>query len=153
MTTSRRRSPLKRLRGIYFEPDSTRIYPNSSLLCHVIGFTDFTGEGVQGVEKSMNPYLEGHDGYRYITRDGRGRSWSSTAGIEQAARNGYNVHLTIDLGLQAIVERELDAAIKKYTPEKATIILMRPKTGEIVAMASRPHFDYQRAGDAPIPSR
>ena len=131
----------QKLRGIYFEPDSTRIYPNSSMLCHVIGFTDFTGQGVQGVEKSMNPYLEGHDGYRYITHDRTGAELVQHRGIEQAPKNGYNVHLTIDMGLQAIVEREMDAAIKKYTPEKATIILMRPKTGEIVAMASRPHFD------------
>ncbi len=134
--------------GIYFEPDSTRIYPNSSMLCHVIGFTDFTGQGVQGVEKSMDAYLEGHDGYRYITHDRTGAELVQHRGIEQAAKDGYNVRLTIDMGLQAIVEKELDAAVKKYTPEKATIILMRPKTGEIVAMASRPHFDLNERASA-----
>lgn len=136
------------VRGIYFEPDSTRIYPNSSMLCHVIGFTDFTGQGVQGVEKSMDAYLQGHDGYRYITHDRTGAELVQHRGIEQTPKNGYNVHLTIDMGLQAIVEKELDAAIKKYTPEKATIILMRPKTGEIVAMASRPHFDINERATA-----
>ena len=127
--------------GIYFEPDSTRIYPNGSLLCHVVGFTDYEGQGIQGIEKSMNQYLEGHPGYRYITRDRSGAELVQHRGLEQEARNGYNVQLTIDLGLQSIVERELDAAVKKYAPETATIILMRPKTGEIVAMASRPYFD------------
>ena len=127
--------------GVYFEPDSTRIYPNGSLLCHVVGFTDYEGHGIQGVEKSMNQYLEGHPGYRYITRDRSGAELVQHRGLEQEARNGYNVQLTIDLGLQTIVERELDAAVRKYAPETATVILMRPKTGEIVAMASRPFFD------------
>ncbi len=131
----------RKLRGIYFEPDSTRIYPNGSLLCHVVGFTDFNGQGIQGVEKSMNRYLEGHPGYRYITRDRSGTELVQHRGVEQEARNGSNVQLTIDLGLQTIVERELDAAVKKYAPETATAIFMRPKTGEIVAMASRPYFD------------
>ena len=127
--------------GIYFEPDATRIYPNGSLLCHVVGFTDYEGHGIQGIEKSMNQYLEGRPGYRYITRDRSGAELVQHRGLEQEARNGYNVQLTIDLGLQSIVERELDAAVKKYAPETATVILMRPKTGEIVAMASRPYYD------------
>ena len=134
--------------GIYFEPDSTRIYPNGSLLCHVVGFTDYEGHGIQGIEKSMNQYLEGHSGYRYITRDRAGGELVQHRGLEQEARNGYNVQLTIDLGLQSIVEKELDAAVKKYAPETATAILMRPKTGEIVAMASRPYFDINERAKA-----
>ena len=134
--------------GVYFEPDSTRIYPNGSLLCHVVGFTDFEGHGIQGVEKSMDQYLEGRPGYRYITRDRSGAELVQNRGLEQEAHNGYNIQLTIDLGLQSIVERELDAAVKKYAPETATVILMRPKTGEIVAMASRPYFDINERGHA-----
>ena len=53
------------LRGIYFERDSTRIYPNGSMLCHVIGFTDFDHRGIQGVESSMEEYLHGQDGYPF----------------------------------------------------------------------------------------
>lgn len=131
----------QKLSGVYLEPDSTRVYPDGSLLCHVVGFTDFDGSGIQGIEKSMNRYLEGHSGYRYITRNRAGQELVQYRGLEQAAHDGYNVNLTIDIGLQNIVEKELDAAVKKYTPENATAILMRPKTGEIVAMASRPYFD------------
>jgi stage V sporulation protein D (sporulation-specific penicillin-binding protein) len=50
------------LRGIYFERDSTRSYPNGSMLCHVVGFTDFNHHGIQGVECSMEDYLHGQDG-------------------------------------------------------------------------------------------
>ena len=138
----------RKLHGIYFEPDSARIYPNGSLLCHVVGFTDFNGEGIQGIEKSMNRYLEAHPGYRYITRDRSGAELAQHRGLEQEARNGNNIQLTIDLGLQTIVEKELDAAVKKYAPETATAILMRPKTGEILAMASRPYFDINERAKA-----
>ncbi len=138
----------RKAQGIYFEPDSTRVYPNGSLLCHVVGFTDFEGHGIQGIEKSMNRYLEGQPGYRYITRDRAGAELVQHRGLEQEPRNGCNVQLTIDLGLQSIVERELDAAVKKYAPETATAILMRPRTGEILAMANRPYFDINERAKA-----
>lgn len=138
----------QKLRGVYFEPDSTRIYPNGSLLCHVVGFTDVDGHGIQGIEKSMDRYLEGHAGYRYITRNRAGVELVQHRGLEQEARDGNNVQLTIDLGLQSIVEHELDAAVKRYAPETATAILMRPRTGEILAMASRPYFDINERATA-----
>src|SRR6202171_860948 len=138
------------LRGIYFERNSTRIYPNGSMLCHVIGFTDFEHRGIQGVESSMEEYLHGQDGYRYIEHNRAGQEMVFYRGQERTPRNGYNVRLTIDLNLQNIVENEIDAAMREYTPQKATIILMRPQTGEILAMANRPNFDLNlRAGAKP----
>jgi cell division protein FtsI/penicillin-binding protein 2 len=136
------------LRGIYFERDSTRIYPNGSMLCHVIGFTDFEHRGIQGVESSMEEYLHGQDGYRYIEHNRAGQEIVLYRGQERTPRNGYQVHLTIDLNLQNIVENEIDAAMREYTPQKATIILMRPQTGEILAMANRPNFDLNLRSEA-----
>ena len=136
------------LRGIYFEHDATRIYPNGSMLCHVIGFTDFEHHGIQGVEASMEEYLHGQDGYRYIEHNRAGQEIVLYRGQERAARNGYQIHLTVDLHLQNIVENEIDAAMCEYTPTKATIILMRPQTGEILAMANRPHFDLNLRSQA-----
>ena len=136
------------LRGICFERDSARVYPNGSMLCHVIGFTDFEHRGIQGVESSMEEYLHGQDGYRYIERNRAGQEIVLYRGQERAPRNGYQVHLTIDLNLQNIVENEIDAAMHEYTPQKATIILMRPQTGEILAMANRPNFDLNLRAEA-----
>jgi cell division protein FtsI (penicillin-binding protein 3)/stage V sporulation protein D (sporulation-specific penicillin-binding protein) len=136
------------LRGIYFEHDATRIYPNGSMLCHVIGFTDFDHHGIQGVEASMEEYLHGQDGYRFIEHNRAGEEIVPYRGQERAPRNGYEVHLTVDLGLQNIVENEIDAAMQQYSPQKATIILMRPQTGEILAMANRPHFDLNLRSEA-----
>src|SRR5437879_3912126 len=136
------------LRGIYFEHDATRVYPNGSMLCHVIGFTDFDHRGIQGVEASMEEYLHGQDGYRYIEHNCAGQEIVLYRGQERAPRNGYQVHLTVDLNLQNIVENEIDSAMREYTPQKATIILMRPQTGEILAMANRPNFDLNLRADA-----
>jgi cell division protein FtsI (penicillin-binding protein 3) len=136
------------LRGVYFERDSARVYPNGSMLCHVIGFTDFDHRGIQGVEASMEEYLHGQDGYRYVEHNRAGQEMVLYRGQERAPRNGYRVHLTVDLNLQNIVENEIDAAVREYSPKKATIILMRPQTGEILAMANRPNFDLNLRSQA-----
>ncbi|MFN2541677.1 MAG: peptidoglycan D,D-transpeptidase FtsI family protein [Chthoniobacterales bacterium] len=136
------------LRGIYFEHDAARIYPNGAMLCHVIGFTDFDHHGLAGVEASMEEYLRGQDGYRYIEHNRAGQEMVLYRGQERVARDGYQIHLTVDLHLQSIVEKEIDAAMREYSPRKATIILMRPQTGEILAMANRPRFDLNKRSDA-----
>jgi cell division protein FtsI (penicillin-binding protein 3)/stage V sporulation protein D (sporulation-specific penicillin-binding protein) len=147
-TALREKLRAQNLRGIYFERDSTRIYPNGTMLCHVIGFTDFDHRGIQGVESSMEEYLHGQDGYRFIEHNRAGQEMVLYRGQERTPRNGYQVHLTVDLNLQNIVENEIDAAMREYTPQKATIILMRPQTGEILAMANRPAFDLNERADA-----
>jgi cell division protein FtsI/penicillin-binding protein 2 len=138
----------RNLRGVYLEHDTTRLYPNGSMLCHVIGFTDFEHHGIQGVEGSMEEYLHGQDGYRFVEHNRVGQEIVPYRGQERASRNGYQVHLTVDLSLQNIVENEIDAAVQEYTPQKATIILMRPRTGEILAMANRPNFDLNLRSEA-----
>src|SRR6202140_738780 len=147
-TALREKLRAQNLRGIYFERDSTRIYPNGSMLCHVIGFTDFDHRWIQGVESSMEEYLHGQDGYRFIEHNRAGQEMVLYRGQERTPRNGYQVHLTVDLNLQNIVENEIDSAMREYTPQKATIILMRPETGEILAMANRPNFDLNLRADA-----
>ena len=136
------------LRGISFEQDFSRIYPNGSMLCHVIGYMDHTHQGVDGIEKSMNDFLRGYDGFRITEKALNGMEIVMYRGQERAARAGSDVHLTIDMGLQNIVETELDAAVKQYHPKSAVVILMNPSTGEILALANRPNFDLNNFVDA-----
>ncbi|HEX5177440.1 MAG TPA: penicillin-binding protein 2, partial [Chthoniobacteraceae bacterium] len=131
----------KRLRGFSFEPDNARIYPNGSMLCHVIGFVNSNNVGVDGIERSCEQYLAGNDGFRYIEHDRTGRELVPYRGQERPPRDGFNVRLTIDMAVQQIVEQELDAAVKQFRPKMAVGIVMRPQTGEILAMANRPNFD------------
>ncbi|MEP6809206.1 MAG: penicillin-binding protein 2 [Chthoniobacterales bacterium] len=138
----------KHLNGIEFFPDSVRNYPNGQMLCHVIGFTDSEHKGIQGVEGSQESYLHGQDGFRFIERNRAGVELVTYRGQELSPQDGYRVNLTVDLNLQNIVENEIDAAMREYEPEKATIILMRPETGEILAMANRPAFDLNERSTA-----
>jgi len=137
-----------KLQGIHCEHDAKRIYPNGSMLCHVIGFTDFDHRGIQGVEASMEEYLHGQDGYRFIEHNRAGDEIVPYRGQERPPRDGYQIHLTVDLGLQNIVENEIDAAMQQYSPQTAKIILMRPQTGEILAIANRPNFDLNLRSQA-----
>jgi cell division protein FtsI (penicillin-binding protein 3)/stage V sporulation protein D (sporulation-specific penicillin-binding protein) len=143
----------KNLRGLYFYTNTSRTYPNGPMLSHVIGFLarkdpeDEHVSGVEGVERSLDRYLCGIDGFRHIERDRTGKEVVIYRGQEQAPRHGLNVQLTIDMGLQAILEAEMDAAFKEYRPETCTGILVDPKTGEILALANRPHFDLNNLND------
>ena len=142
-----KRLAVRSLRGIYFEPDATRIYPNGKMLCHVIGFMNSEHKGVQGIEGTMDDYLRGHEGFRYTERDRTGKEIVPYRGQERASRDGCNVRLTVDMAIQNIVENELEAACAQFKPKMATVIIMRPRTGEILAMANRPNFDLNEVGD------
>jgi len=135
------RLAVRSIRGISFEQDEDRIYPNGTMACHVVGFMNSDHQGVSGIEAQEDQYLRGHEGFRYTERDRFGKELVAYRGEERAPRDGYNVRLTIDLNLQNIVETELDAACKEFKPKKAIAIMMRPQTGEILAMANRPDFD------------
>jgi cell division protein FtsI/penicillin-binding protein 2 len=143
----------QKLRGVRFEPDSERVYPNGQMLCHVVGYVNSDNSGVEGIERNLEEYLRGHDGYRYIERDRTGRELVPYRGQERAPRDGHHVRLTIDMAIQQIVESELDAAVKQYRPKMATCILMRPQTGEILALANRPNFDLNSIEQSTMEAR
>ncbi|MDB6156260.1 MAG: spoVD 1 [Chthoniobacteraceae bacterium] len=142
-----------KLRGIHFEPDSERRYPNGEMLCHVVGYVNNYNTGVEGIERNLDAYLRGHAGFRSVERDRTGKELVAYRGQERAPRNGFTVRLTIDMGLQQIVEAELDAACKQFRPKMACVILMRPQTGEILALANRPNFDPNVIEDSPEAAR
>jgi len=131
------------VRGIYTEPESRRVYPNNEVLCHVLGFV---AEENEGIERSMDKWMRGNNGFRYIERDRTGKEIVPYRGQERSARDGYNVRLTINMRIQHIVEAELEELFRQYKPEFATAILMDPKTGRILAMANRPCFNPNDLG-------
>jgi cell division protein FtsI/penicillin-binding protein 2 len=139
------RLSVRSIRGITFQQDAQRIYPNGTMACHVVGYVNAEHNGV-GIEAQEDKYLTGHDGFRYTERDRSGQELVAYRGEEHAPQDGYNVRLTIDMNLQNVIETELDAACKQYKPKKAICILMRPQTGEILAMADRPSFDPNDVG-------
>ena len=136
------------VRGVIFEPDVSRSYPNDELLSHVIGYTDQDGVGKQGIERTMERHLKGESGYRQTERDRFGRELAEYRALEQPARDGDDVVLTVDIRLQAIVEAELEEAYQRLQPAMATAVMLNPCTGEVLAMASRPTFDPNDPGES-----
>lgn len=142
-----------RARGIFFEDQYQRVYPNGPLGCHVIGFVDAQHRGVQGIEATMDTYLNGRAGYEIIERDRKGRELRAWRHEALGPRDGLTVRLTLDQVVQHVVDTELDRAMEKHRPHAGMVIVSRPRTGEILAMASRPHFDPNQPGAVPADAR
>lgn len=131
----------RELGGLYLRRGERRYYPSPLSLTQVVGYVDEEGKGLSGIEKVFDAKMQGRDGYRYCERDRRRLEIHAYRGLQVEPVPGKDVYLSIDMGVQSIVERELDAVIDKFRPEKVTIIFMDPTTSEVLAMASRPHFD------------
>ncbi len=136
--------------GIYVDEDTKRFYPNSNLAAHVIGFTNIDNDGLDGVEKMMEKYLKGVDGKILSEVDASGVELSM--GQEQfiQPQDGNDVVLTIDETIQYFAEKTLEKAIADNNVlNGATAIVMDPRNGEILALASKPDFDLNNPRAAP----
>ena len=144
------------IQGFEFQNSIKRWYTAPNLATHLLGFTGEIEEtndegktatrvvGRFGVEATMEEYLAGRDGWREHRRDARGLVVPGNSSSLFPPRAGLNVQLTLDMGLQAIVEEELDACLTEFESVRGAVVLLDPKTGEILAMASRPHFDLNQ---------
>jgi len=159
------RASLRDLRSgaIFADPvdDQLRVYPGGSLAAHVLGFTATeTGTnrvvqtvGRDGVERSWNSELSGAAGWRVTQTDRQKRELVALRDEDVQARDGLNVVLTLDAAIQHIVETNLADALQKHTPVSITGIVMRPRTGEILAMATLPNYNPNNPGASPADAR
>ena len=135
-----------------FQNEAKRYYPNDALAANVIGFVGTDDEGLDGVEQALDPLLKGEVREERLTVDGQRRPILDSI---FAGRRVYGsdycktVSLTIDSTIQFMVEQELDRAMAENNPDSITAIVMDPKTGEILAMASRPSDNPNRFWEYP----
>ncbi len=139
------------IKGIWFEEEYKRSYPNGSLACDVIGFTTSDGIGMYGLEEYYNDILSGTTGreYGYLNED------SNLERTTKPASDGYTLVSTLDTNIQSIIEKYLKVYIEEYTDNYTTgpaannvaCIIMNVKTGEILGMASYPTFDLNAPYD------
>jgi cell division protein FtsI (penicillin-binding protein 3) len=135
-----------KLPGIYLQKEDRRFYPNRDLAAHVLGYVDIDEKGLGGLEYRYNSVVRGDSGRVLIMTDARGRSFNS---VEQPVAPGANLVTTIDENVQYIVEKELVAAAEKTHAKGVSIIVMDPRTGEVLAMGNYPTFnpnDYAKYG-------
>lgn len=141
------------LPGISVAMESQRFYPNSTLAAHVLGFAGIDNQGLEGLEVVYDDVLRGKPGSIDIEFDAAGREIPQAVHRYVPPEDGNNLVLTIDESIQYIAERELDLVMDStVSPESATIIVMDPRNGEILAMASRPTFDPNNFKDYPASS-
>jgi stage V sporulation protein D (sporulation-specific penicillin-binding protein) len=137
----------KDLAGLSLQEKPDRTYPAGRESVHVVGMVkpgaDSKPLGVMGMEKSLDNVLRGNDGYMKAEVDARRRVIPDTQQERKDSRDGYTVKLTIDQTIQHIAESELAKCCELYKPEGATAIVLDPKTGEVLALASYPSFDPQ----------
>ncbi len=128
------------LPGIYLEPQPRRWYPNDALAGHVFGFVNQEGAALYGLEEYYDEELRGRKGV-----------WL-TGALEprfKPPRDGYDLVLTLDRAVQAVVEEHLAAAVERFDATGGDVVVLNPKTGAVLAMASYPPFNPNEYATTP----
>lgn len=152
-----------RANGLVPEPVELRLYPLGITASHVLGYTTndvaFAARGLPqrlvgalGIEGRFDAELQGTAGF-LETHRARNRELVPLRGRDVMARDGLNVRLTIDSHIQSIVEQALDDAVRTVEPKAITCIVVRPRTGEVLAMGNRPTYDPNLVRFAPVENR
>jgi cell division protein FtsI (penicillin-binding protein 3) len=131
------------LRGIFFQKENRRIYPQHELAAHVLGYVDVDEKGIGGIEYSLDKQIRGRPGRVMAMSDGKRRMydrWEAAAGL------GVSVTLTIDETIQYVAEKELAQAIKETHAKNGVVVIQDPNSGELLAIANWPVFDPNNAG-------
>ena len=127
--------------GVYYSRDNVRIYPKGDALCQVLGFTSVDNVGTTGVEKYYEKYLAGKKGELLYETDLVGIEIENSVATYLPAEDGYNVELTIDYGIQEIVESALEKVSAAYNPVSAECIVIDVNNFEVLALANYPSYD------------
>lgn len=130
-----------------FKVTPNRIYPQGRTAGQILGYIDIDGKGLSGIEKEYESSLTGKDGWEYIFKDGKQKKSFGTEINKRDPVPGNSIVLTIDDNYQAIVEDELAKAVVEWKGQKGVAIVMEPRSGEILAMASYPDFDPNKPGE------
>jgi len=132
------------IKGLDFIKESKRCYPDGYLASHVLGFAGLDNTGLEGLELYYDSYLKGEAGWAMFLRDARQKKldlWEKMV----LPKDGYDLVLTIDEVIQYIAERELDKAYRKYNAKGASIVVLDPRTGAVLALANRPTYDLNES--------
>ena len=131
----------KNLEGLNFVEESKRYYPNGNLAAQVLGFVGTDDKGLDGLEMVLDDELKGGIQKELVATDRKGNAIFGSVLSKYLPDKGKSVTLTIDASIQFIAERALDKAMEDTGAKHASVIVMDPKTGEILAMANRPTYD------------
>jgi cell division protein FtsI (penicillin-binding protein 3) len=124
--------------------DVARRYPSGTVAAQVLGFVDIEGHGQAGIEQQYDGLLRGHPGKIQLERDPQGRAIPQGRRSLEPAEPGTDLVLTIDQHLQYVTEQALYRAVRQHKAKAGSVVVMSPRSGEILAMANMPTFDPNR---------
>ena len=128
--------------GINIDEDTKRYYPYSTLASHIIGFVGSDNQGLDGIEAKYDEVLVGKNGNISKMLDGKGNLLEDKSEVYEESIKGNDLILTIDMNIQAIAEKHLEeACIENVCTDGGNVIIMNPKNGDILAMATYPYYD------------
>ncbi|MDR1702920.1 MAG: PASTA domain-containing protein [Sporomusaceae bacterium] len=133
--------------GLHFQEESKRYYPNKFMLAQVLGFVGTDDKGLEGLEASLDNEIKGQSFKQPLNTDNQGVPILESVFSYTPRGEQISVYLTIDSVIQYITEKALDKAMQETKARAATVIVMNPKTGEILAMANRPAYDPNNFGN------
>jgi len=129
-------------KGINIDQDTKRYYPFSTLASHVIGFCGSDNQGLDGIEAKYDSVLKGENGKIDKMIDAKGNNFGEEGEIYKSPIDGNDIIITIDMNIQAIAEKYLkNACIDNVCTDGGNVIIMNPKNGDILAMATYPYYD------------
>lgn len=129
------------IKGLNFVQEDLRVYPQNQLLSHVLGFVGIDNQGLGGLEYKFDRMLQGNPGRISLEGDPRGYRLASGKKETREPAQGANITTTIDIYLQYICQKYLREGVIENGGEGGQVIIMNPKTGDILAMADYPEFD------------
>ncbi len=131
--------------GINIDEDTKRFYPEASLASHVIGFCGSDNQGLDGIEAKYNDILTGQNGSISKMIDAKGNSFGEEGENYEEPMVGNDLILTIDKNIQAIAEKYLeDVCIDNVCTDGGNVIIMDPRNGDVLAMATYPFYDLNQ---------
>ncbi len=136
------------LAGLGFYPEERRVYPQGAVAAQVLGFAGTDNDGIAGIEREYDRYLAGRPGKETVVKDPFGRALDVLSSTPE--REGGDVYLTLDHTMQANAEAVLRQTAARWGAEAATAVVLDPRTGAILALASTPGFDPNRFWKAPL---
>lgn len=128
----------KRIKGIYFRENLRRSYPERDITSHVVGLTDIDRQGIQGTELVFQNELIGEKGSFEGIKGARN---TKLEGNRIEAIPGNDIRLTIDINIQSIAYHELNKAVEKHNAKAGSIVVIEPKSGNILGLVNYPSFD------------
>ncbi|HEU5121950.1 MAG TPA: penicillin-binding protein 2 [Candidatus Saccharimonadales bacterium] len=142
----------KQLKGLGFQAETQRVYPEGQLAAQTLGFVDAEGKGRYGVEQALDERLQGKDGLLQAVTDVSNVPLTiGDKNVNQPAKNGDNIVLTVDRNVQAYVEKALAEGLQRSGATHGSVMVMDPKSGKVMAMANVPTFnpaEFHKVQDA-----